>query len=149
MKAAYAAEDFYKYFLREIGSVGPVLHCAGQEGKNGLVIAGNQPRKRLFGAGLQFRNEGRLFGLERQRAGHVAHGEIRLQFLPSHLTAIHADLASALCLLPGSIANAVSGSICLNPLQFSRCNRENASGIPRETGLALVGDRLSRHPIPL
>ena len=54
---------------------------------NWLVVARDKPRKGFFRAGPQLRNESRFVGLERQRAGNIAHGEVRLQIsvLPHYL----------------------------------------------------------------
>ena len=43
------------------------------------MVARDKPRKGLFGAGLELLDQSRLFGLERKRAGKIAHGEVRLQ----------------------------------------------------------------------
>src|ERR1700728_3643082 len=89
MKIADAAENFHEDFLGQVCSLGSVLHSARQQGINRLVIACDEPRKRFVGAGSQFRDQSRLFGLERQRAGNVAHGKVRLQIsvLPHYRTA--------------------------------------------------------------
>ena len=80
VKAAYSAKDLNEDFLSKVGGVGAVAHGARQQRINGLMVMRDQPRKRLLGAGSQFFNESRLFGLERQRASKIAHGEVRLQF---------------------------------------------------------------------
>jgi hypothetical protein len=60
------------------------------------VEARDQPRKRFLRTGLKLRDQCRFFGLQRQRAGYVAHGEVRLHSVSSHITAKFARLASTL-----------------------------------------------------
>jgi hypothetical protein len=79
VKVAHSPENLHEDFLGHIGSIGTVLHGAGQEGIYRLVEACDEPRKSLLRAGSKFRNQGRLIGLKRQRAGNITHGEVRLQ----------------------------------------------------------------------
>jgi hypothetical protein len=45
------------------------------------MVARDQPRKCFLGAGSKLVDQSRLFRLDRQRAGYIAHGEVRLQFV--------------------------------------------------------------------
>ena len=64
VKTAHSPEDLHKDFLGQVGGVGAVLHGARQQRVDRLVVARDQPRKSLLGAGPQFRDQSRLFGLE-------------------------------------------------------------------------------------
>ncbi len=48
-----AAEDFDEDVLHGVGGVGRVVHHAIDKAIDGLMIVRDQPRERLFGAGLQ------------------------------------------------------------------------------------------------
>src|SRR5579875_966627 len=94
MKALHAAEDLHEDFLRKVGSVGAIAKRARQQRENWLMIACDQPRKRFFRAGPQLFDKSCFFGMERQRAGDIAHDEIRLQTVfPSIYTAKGVSLA--------------------------------------------------------
>ena len=87
MKTATPAEDLYEDFLGEIGGIGAVIQNAREKRVDGLVVVRDKPRECLFRAGSKFSNKSRFLGLEGNRAGKIAHGEVRLQFSASHLTA--------------------------------------------------------------
>ena len=78
VKATHPPENLHEDFLGEVGGICAVLNGARQQRVNWLVVARDQPRESLLGAGLQFRNQSCLFGLEGQRTGKIAHGEVRL-----------------------------------------------------------------------
>jgi len=80
MKISYPTEDLHKNFLSQVGGLGAILHRARQQRVDGLVVTRDQPRKCFLRAGLKIRYQCPLFGLERQRAGNIAHGEVRLHF---------------------------------------------------------------------
>src|SRR6202035_3569268 len=62
-----------------IGGIGAVLHRTREERVDGLVVARDEPRKRRLRTCAQLGYESGFFGLNRQRAGDIAHGEVRLQ----------------------------------------------------------------------
>ena len=80
VEAAYAAKYLDENFLRQIRSLVAVLHRPRQQRVDRLMVARDEPRKRFFGTCLQFLDECCFFGLNRQRAGQIAHGEVRLHF---------------------------------------------------------------------
>jgi hypothetical protein len=90
VKTAYSAEDLYENFLSEIGCVRGITHRARQQGVYGMMVARNQPGKRLVRASSELFDESRFIRLEREssdvtgsgkiRSGKIAHGEVRLQF---------------------------------------------------------------------
>ena len=135
-ETAHAAENLDEDFLGQVGSIGAVLHGARQQRKNRLMVARDKPRKRFLRAGPQLRDQSRFFGLERQRAGKIAHGEVRLQISsPPTLPQI-----------------AVPLGICLRSLEANgaRCRWSllpAVRGITATTGH--LGNRMPMHPILL
>src|ERR1700690_1459126 len=88
MKTADAAKDFDKYFLGQVGSIGLVAKGAREQRINWLGIVCDQPGESLLRTPPQLFDQSRFVGLERECAGNVAHGEVRLQFsvLPRYRT---------------------------------------------------------------
>ncbi len=78
MKAADIAEDLDEDLLRDIGGVGRVLQAADDQRIDGLVILGDQLRKRLLGAGLELGYKGCLFARDGQCARQMVHCCARL-----------------------------------------------------------------------
>src|ERR1035437_3981459 len=93
VKAPHAPEDLDEDFLGQVGGIGPVMHGPRQQRVNRLVVVRYQPRKGFFRAGPEFINESRLVRLERERAGNIAHGEVRLHSESSHDNATSNKLA--------------------------------------------------------
>ena len=69
MEALNAAEDFDKNVLDGIRSIGRIVHHAVNQAIDRLMIMRDQPRKGLFGTGLQFGHHRRLFAVNPDRAG--------------------------------------------------------------------------------
>ena len=98
VKTVDAAKDLDENFLGQVGGVGLVAHRAREQRINRLMVVCDQPGKRLLRTRPQLCHESRFVGLERECAGKIAHGEVRLQVstLPRYRT------SSTVCTLPAS-----------------------------------------------
>jgi len=94
VKVADAPKNLDEDFLGQICGIGAIRHGTRKQGVDRLMEARDQPRKCFLRAGLKFSDQCRFFGLQRQRARNIAHGEVRLHSESSHFTAESAQLVS-------------------------------------------------------
>ena len=106
VETADAAKDLDEHFLGGIGCVGRIVEHPVHQAVNRLTVASDEPRKGLFGAGLQLGYDQSLLGEESARTRQFTQDLM----LPPNYSRLHPNVNEARHFAQFSSASALSDS---------------------------------------
>jgi hypothetical protein len=114
-----AAKDFDEDFLSDVGGIARIGQDAIDEAVERLLIAGDEPGKRLLGSRFELLDDRSFFGMDTDHACKIPHGRTRLHpvapfsvagmlpILASESGTRHAGQRTGLLPEPGCLAHSI------------------------------------------